>query len=134
MAKVLDLLAEHRPALLEDRGGRAQLEQFMARMPQLEIAQLGPVALVALGLLRLALERADPALELTDHVGHPQQVLAGLRDLSLGLDLLLLELRDPRGLIDDLPPVGRLARHDLSNTALLDDRVAALGRDPPTHE
>src|SRR5690606_23586542 len=82
VAEILDLLVEPGAALLEHPRGRAQLEQLVAGPPQLEVAQLAAVLLVALGLLGLALERADPALELADHVGDPQQVLAGLLDLA----------------------------------------------------
>ena len=78
-------------------GGHALLgdepEPALRRRPQLDVAQLGLVLLVALGLLRLAPQRAELLLDLGDDVGDAQQVLPRRLHLLLGGLLLHLVLR-----------------------------------------
>jgi hypothetical protein len=110
-----------------------ELEPAVRRRPQLDVAHLGLVAAVALRLLRLPPERAEPLLQLRHDVGHPEQILPGLLELALGRLLLELELGDAGGLFDDVPAVLRAGRHDLPDAALLDDRVG-LGADSGAQE
>src|SRR5262249_2910762 len=46
-----------------------ELEPAMRRLPQLDVAQLGLVLAIALGLLGLAAQRPHPLVELADDVG-----------------------------------------------------------------
>src|SRR5262249_49331280 len=56
--------------------------------PELDVLHLGLVPLVALGLLRLAPQRAQLLVDFAENVGHAQQVLPGGLHLSLGRLLL----------------------------------------------
>ena len=87
-------------------------------------AQLVAQDEVALGDLRLLLQRADLQLQLVDLVIDAQQVFLGLLELALGLLLPVAEAGDAGGLLKDLAPVGRLVGDDLGDAALPDDRVA----------
>ena len=102
-----------------------QLHPAMRRDEELEVADLGAVALVALGLLGLPLERGEAPLDLVDDVADAQQVLPRLVHLPLGGLLLGLELRDAGRLLDEVAAIGRLGRDDEADAALLDDRVGA---------
>ncbi len=95
----------------------------MRRLPQLDVANLGLVLAVALGLLRLPAQRAHPLVELGDDVRDPHEVLPGLVELLFGRLLLGLELGDAGGLFDQHAAILRLGRDDQADAALLDDRV-----------
>ena len=103
-------------------------EQQLLPVPQL-VAQ----PLVAARLRRLALERSELLLELEDDVFEARQVqLRGL-ELQLGRTAPRLVLRDPRGFLDELAPVGRPRAEDHADLALLDDGVG-LGAEPGVHQ
>jgi hypothetical protein len=125
VAQRLELVLEVGAAGLEHAGGHLELERAVAGHPQVEVAELAAVPLVALGLLGLAAEVAEAALELAEHVADAQQVLLGLLDLLLGGLLLGLEAGDAGGLVEDVAAVLGLAADDPADLALLDDRVAA---------
>jgi hypothetical protein len=113
---------------------RRQLEPAMRCHPQLEVADLRAVLLVALGLLRLALERGERLLDLFDDVRDAQQVLLRVVHLAFSGLLLGLELGDARGLFDQRAAVFGLGRHDQADAALLDDRVRGLAADAGAQE
>ena len=97
----------------------------LARDDQLERALLRAQLLVAIGLRGLAIERRDLAAQLDQDVVHAQQVLLGRAQLGFGLLAPLAVLPDPRSLLEDHAPVLGLARDQIRDLALLDDRVAA---------
>src|SRR5262249_3518528 len=97
----------------------------MRRHPQLEIADLFAITLVALGLLRLTLKRGQRLLDLFDDVVDAQQVLLRLLHAPLGSLLFGFELRDAGGFLDQVPAILRLRRDDQTDAALLDDRIRA---------
>ena len=131
--EVVHLLPEVGGAALEDAPHGPELQELVTRAPELEVRELILVVAVALRLLRLSLQHGETRLELGDDVGDAQEVLLGLADLPLSGRLLQLELRDPRGLVDERAPVLRLGGDDLPHAALLDDGVAALA-DARPHE
>ena len=92
---------------------------------QLERFQLGAQVAELLGLLRRPLERCEPPLHLSDHVGKAEQVLLGGFELALGLLAPGLVLRDPGGLLEDAASVLGPRADDEADAALLDDRVRA---------
>jgi hypothetical protein len=100
---------------------------------EIQIAELGLVALVALGLLRLEFQGAQACLDLSDDVAHAQQVLAGRIHPSLGNLLLGLVLGDASGLVDEGAAVFRARRHDKTDAPLFDDGVG-LRADPRAQE
>ena len=77
-----------------------QIPAVVGRQRQIQHAHGLPQALVAGGLLRLPLDRADLASDLAEDVVHAQQVLLGGLDLGLGLAAARLVLADPRSLLD----------------------------------
>ena len=79
--------------------------------------------LVAPGLAGLTLERANLPLDFTDGVGHAQQVLLSVVELSQSLFFLRLEPCDSGCLLKHHPPVIRLAGDDLGDVALGHDAV-----------
>jgi len=101
-----------------------QLVELMPRELGIQVLEFSSELLVAAGFARLALERADLALDFPDEVGDAQQILLGIFELAQGLLLLRLVLGDPGGLLEDHPAVLRLARQDLGNVALRHDAVA----------
>jgi hypothetical protein len=105
---------------LEQHG---QLQEAVAGLVEQQVIQLGAVAPVALGLLRLALEGGHAALDLRDDVADPGQVLPGQLHLLLGLLAPVLVLGDARGLLDEQAAILRPRGHDQPHLALLDDRV-----------
>ena len=109
-------------ALLEDDPA-AKLEELVRSVVELEVLELAAIGDVALGLGRLALERAEVSLDLRDDVADAQQVLLRHLHLPLGLLLPALELRDAGGLLDEEAAVLRLRADDEADLALLDDRV-----------
>ena len=116
-----------RADVFELRGERLLLGQVtevaLRRRPEVEILQLGLVALVALGLLGLQPQRAQAPFDLSDDVRDPQQVLARRIHPPLGRLLLGLVARDPGGLVDESPPVLGAGRDDEADAPLLDDCV-----------
>ena len=84
--------------------------------------QLAPLALqrlVLLGLLRLALERAELPAHFVHHVADADQVLASGVELALGLVALRLVARDPRRLLDEHPPLVGLGGEDVVELVLV---------------
>jgi hypothetical protein len=122
----LELLVDH---TARDR----ELEEAVRGDVQLEVLDLAAIGLVALGLLGLALERREVAIELGDDVADAQEVLPRLVHLPFGGLLLGLELRDARGLLDEVAAILGLGRDDEADAALLDDRVG-LGADARAEE
>jgi hypothetical protein len=110
-----------------------QPSPLLGRERQLEHALHLAQALVARGLLRLALDRADLAADLAEHVAHAHQVLLGALQLALGLDPARLVLADAGRLLDQAAALLGLGRDDLRDAPLLDDGVA-LGADPRVAE
>jgi hypothetical protein len=104
-----------------------------ARDEQVEAAQAVAQLAVLLGLAGLALERADLAFDLADHVGQAQQVGVGLFELVERLLAVGLELGDAGGLLEDAAPVLGLGGEDHVDLALGHDRVAG-GADARAHE
>ncbi len=86
-------------------------------------AQLLAEAAIPPCLCRLPLERAALLLDLEDDVVYARQVLLGGLELQLRGAAPALVLRDAGRLFDQLPTVGRTGTEDLSDFALLDDRV-----------
>ena len=91
-------------------------------------------SLVASGLLGLALEGADLAPNLAEHVVHSNEVLLGRLHLALGLAAACLVLPDPGGFLDQPAAILGFGGHDLGNLPLLDDRVAAQADPRVTEE
>src|SRR5436309_11918351 len=85
---------------------------------QLERFQLGAQVAELLGLLRRPLERCEPPLHLSDHVGKAEQVLLGGFELALGLLAPGLVLRDPGGLLEDAASVLGPRAEDRKSTRL----------------
>ncbi len=110
-----------------------QLEQPVRRFVQRQIFELAPVLQEALGLGDLTLERSARAIDLADDVRHAQEVLAREIHLALGLTAALLVLGDAGGLFDEQAPIFRTRAHDLTDAALLHDRVG-LGTDTGAEE
>ena len=77
-------------------------EQQLLPVPQL-VAQ----PLVAARLRRLALQRSELLLELEDDVFQAGQIELRRFELELGSPAPRLVLGDPRGLLNELAPVGR---------------------------
>jgi hypothetical protein len=130
-AQRLHLLRQIAPPRPQDPRRHRELEEAVARAPQLQLAQLPAVSFIALGLLRLLAQRPQPPLKLADHVAHPQQVLLGLLDPALRRLLLRLKAGDPGRLVEHRPSVLGLRRDDLPHLPLLDDRVAPRARACP---
>ena len=105
--------------------GRGIGGEALAGHDQLEVAELRAQLLEAGRPPRLAVERADLALQLAQDVAHAHQVLLGRLQLALGLLAALPVLPDPGGLLEDHAPVLGPRRHQLRDVPLLDDRVAA---------
>jgi hypothetical protein len=106
-----------------------QTKVFLGGQAQLEILELGLVALVAFGFLRLQLQRAKPGFDLADDIGHAQQVLAGGLHATLGHLLLGLVLGDARRFVDERTAIFRPGRNDEADAPLFNDGVG-LGTDP----
>ena len=106
----------------------------LARDDELEIALLRAQLLVAVGLRGLAIERRDLAPQLDQDVVHAQQVLLGR---ACSFDSVSLRrcryFPMPGGLLEDHAPLFGLARDQVRDLALLDDRVAARA-DARVHE
>ena len=88
-----------------------------------QLAILLLLLLVAAGRAGLALERAQGALDLGDHVVEAQQVRGRLLELDLGDALARLVAGDAGRLLDQLAPLLRLAGEDHADLPLLDDGV-----------
>ena len=99
---------------------RAPIDQADLR-PQL----LQPVGvfLVAPGLAGLQPHGPQPAFDLVDDVGQPQQVLLDAFQPPQGLDLLGLEAADAGRLLEDHAAVARRRLQQHVDLALLDDAV-----------
>ena len=102
----------------------------LAQPPPIDQAHLGPqllqavgVFLVAAGLAGLGADAAQPAFDLVDDVGQPQQVLLDAFQPPQGLDLAQLEAADAGRLLEDHPPVARRRLQQHVDLALLDDAV-----------
>ena len=81
-------------------------------------------ALVAGGLLGLALEAPDLALDLAEHVVHAHEILFGRLHLAFGFAPAGLVLADSGRLFDQAAAILGLGGDDFGDLALLDDRVA----------
>ena len=100
---------------------------------ELERPPLGLEGLVLLGLLRLALQRAELALDLVHDVAYAEEVLAGGLQLPQGLGALQLVPRDPGRLLDEEAAVEGLRGEDVGQALLLHQRVG-LGVDARPQE
>ena len=76
--------------------------------------------------LRLALQRLQPRARLPLDVERTVEVVARAFELQLGAPAALAVLAEPRGLLDQEPPVAGLRRDDGLHAALGDDRVHLL--------
>ncbi len=110
-AALRELAREARPAPAEDR----TVERLPLRLALLEAAR-GP---------RLALERAQVALDLAHDVVEAQEVRRRLFELQLGDLLARLVAGDPGRLFDQLAALLGLPREDEADLPLLDHRVGA---------
>ena len=126
-------LGEPPQLLLLARDALAQGAVVVDVDPQLELLELAPQLVVALGLARLALQRAELALDLRGEVGEPDEVLLGGVELAQGRRLALLELGDAGGLLEEHAPVLGVRVDDRADVALADDRVG-LGVEPGVEE
>ena len=90
--------------------------------PQM-ILEIGLELLVAFGLFRLTFDFTKGPFDLADHVIEPQEILAGVLELELGLVLTCLVAGDPGRLFEEDSTVGRPGGKDLTHPTLLDDRV-----------
>ena len=72
----------------------------------------------------LPLQGANLPLHFLNRVGDAQQVLLGVLQLAQRFLLLRFEFRDPRRLLENHPPVFRLARQNLRDVPLRQDAVA----------
>ena len=88
------------------------------------VAQAG----VAAGLRGLPLQRSALLVDFVDDVVEAREVLLRGFELELGRAAARLVLRDPRGLFDQLPPIGRARAQDHPDLALLDDGVGLLAQ------
>ena len=79
-----------------------------------------------LGGLGLALQRPQPRPRLALDVQSAIQVVLRPRELELGAATALAVLAEPRGLLDQQPPVARLGGDDRLDAALGDDGVHLL--------
>ena len=82
-------------------------------------------SLVPPGHLSLLLELLDLARQLEADVGHPREVLAGVRKAVLGFAAPFLVLGDTGGFLEENAKLLRLGLDDARDHALLDDRVGA---------
>src|SRR6185503_17683739 len=89
---------------------------------------------VARRAARLAPDRPEFALDFADDVVEPEEVLGHLVQAGLGLLLAGAVAGDARGLVEDEPPVARVARHEPVDLALLDDRVVVGADARPVQE
>ena len=122
-----------RVARLERARALHEVEEAPAEQHALAALHLFLDLAPAPGLRGLALQALELLLDLADDVVHAQQVLLRRLELELGLAPAGPVLRDPGRLLDDRAPVGGLAGEDLSDLALLDDRVR-LRAEPRVHE
>jgi hypothetical protein len=88
-----------------------------------ELALLVLQGLVLLRFLRLPLQGVQLPLHLVHHVAHAREVLAGGRQLPLGLVALLLVPRDSRRFLDERPALVGLGRQDVVELVLVHDGV-----------
>ncbi len=130
-ADVARLDVEVSAPTFEDGAGAAQFEVLVGGGAQVEVAQLGLVALVAFCLLRLTSQRSESSLEFGDDIGGPQQVLTRGVHLPLRGCFLGLESRDARGFVDDVATLFGFGVDDPPDLALGDDRVALGTRAGP---
>ena len=84
--------------------------------------------LVQLRRLGLALERPQPRARLALDVERAVEVLLGALELELRAPAALAVLAQPGGLLDQQPPVARLAGDQRLHAALGDDRVHLLAQ------
>ena len=127
------LLADFGKLCLQRRGLGIELRELAgqddAQFRAHFVAQLG----IALGLAGLALQRIHLPRHFVEDVVDARQVQLGVFQTRFRQPLAGLELGDAGGLFDDGATVGRLAAENLSDAALLDDRVG-LGPEPGAHE
>ena len=117
------------------RLGDFALQNAAVMNPQADIRALFALVNfeVLLRLLRFLFQRADPTAELARNIGEAHQVFIRGGEFFLRLVLLVAILGDARRLFKDIAPVLALARKDLGNLALSDDRIA-LAPDAGVHE
>ena len=85
--------------------------------------QLFTVCLVALGPLRLALERIRLARDFLQDVVDPLEIQLGVGELQLGQLAARFEASHAGGFLHEGPPVQRACRQELPDAPLLDDGV-----------
>ena len=129
-----------RLALARVREARAQRFDLLRRLlitageqQLLPMAQLVAQPLVTARFRGLALERAELLFQLENNVFEPRQVLRGGLELELGRAAPRLVLRDARGFLDQLSPVGRPRAENHADFPLLDDGVG-LGAKTGIHQ
>lgn len=86
---------------------------------------------VLFGRHRRAFELRELTIELTAQVGQPLEVLDGVADAVFRLASTFTVLRDPRGFFEVATQFVRLRLDELTDHALLDDRVAARAEAGP---
>src|SRR5262249_43826582 len=100
-----------------------QVEEAASEQHALEALHLLAHRAIAPRLAGLPLQALELLFDLVDDVVHAQQVLLSRVELELRLASARPVLRDARRLLDQRASVGRLAREDEADLALLDDRV-----------
>ena len=110
-----------------------QNARFAATPSDLFFKELFFVLLVLAGLLSLALQAVQAALDLGDHVVQAREVGLGGFDLPKRLFFTGFVFCDACGFFDQKAALFRLRVHDLADLALLDHGVA-FGANPGVHE
>ena len=100
----------------------------VARQLPARLARLALEALVQLGGLGLALERAQARARLPLDVERPVEVVLRAVELELRAAAALAVLAEPGRLLDQQPPVARLGGDDRLHAPLRDDRVHLLAQ------
>ena len=104
--------------------------ELLAQPSPIDLGDLGPQFLQAVGVLFVAAgfaglgpHAAEPALDLVDNVGEPQQVLFHALEPAEGFHLPQLEPADAGRFLEDHPAVLRRGLQQHVNLALLDHAV-----------
>ena len=92
----------------------------------LEASELFLELLVSSGLASLALQRSQESFNLNHDVIDPEEVLLSHFQLELSSSPPGLVTRDPRGLLNDSPPLKRFCGHEGVNLALGDQGVGGI--------
>jgi len=127
------LLAERVDRRVQLADADIERGETAAREENIEAAQLVAQLAILLRFARLALERADLAFDLADHVGETQQIRFGLIDLAQRFFAVSLELGDAGGLLENRAAVLWFGGEDGVDLPLGHHRIRG-GADAGAHE